>query len=89
MIYIMKRTQLYLDEEMWNALHSRARSSRSSISELVREAVRDKYLGKLDQRRKAMQAFAGIRKDRKEFADSEAYVRDLRRGERLERLAGQ
>jgi hypothetical protein len=30
-----------------------------------------------------MQAFAGSRKNRPAFADSAAYIRELRRGERL------
>src|ERR1019366_3373539 len=35
-------------------------------------------LGKLDERREAMQAFVGIRKDRSELPDSTEYVRRLR-----------
>ena len=54
-IYIMRRTQLYLDDNLWNALHASARSRKTSISELVREAVRERYLGNRDERMKAMQ----------------------------------
>lgn len=50
----MRRTQLYLDEDLWGALHARARSERTTISELVRVAVRERYFGKQDQRAKAM-----------------------------------
>ena len=82
----MRRTQLYLDDHLWNALHARARSRKTSVSELVREAVRDRYLGKHDLRQKAMQEFIGIRKGRSESLKSVEYVRSLRRGERLERL---
>lgn len=82
--YIVRRTQLHLDEDLWNALHARARSRRTTVSELVREA----YLGSHDQRRKAMQAFVGIRKERPGNADAVEYVRDLRRGDRLNRLHG-
>jgi hypothetical protein len=88
MIYIMRRTQLYLEDDLWNALHAQARSAGTSISQLVREAVRERYLGKLDERRKAMQAFVGIRQNRKDLADTETYVRKLRRGQRLEKLYG-
>ncbi len=35
-----------------------------------------------------MQAVVGIWKDRKEDEDTEAYIRGLRRGTRLNRLAG-
>jgi len=82
----MKRTQLYLDDDLWNALHVRAQSQRTSVSELVRQAARERYLGDLDERRKAMQAVVGIWKDRDEFYDPEKYIRSLRRGRRLERL---
>ena len=87
MIYIMRRTQLYLDDHLWNALHARARSRKTSISELVREAVRDRYLGKRDEQAKAMQEFVGIRKDRAESIDAVEYVRSLRRSDRFERLS--
>jgi Ribbon-helix-helix protein, copG family len=82
----MRRTQLYLDDDLWNALHARARSLGTSISDLVRQAARERYLGKLDERREAMQALVGIRKDSPGIADSTEYVRRLRRGTRTERL---
>lgn len=85
-LYIMRRTQLYLDDDLWSALHARAQSLGTSISELVRIAVRERYVGKLDERRRAMEAIVGIRKDRPEFRHSQAYVRSLRRGSRIERL---
>ena len=82
----MRRTQLYLDDQLWNALHVRARSQKTTVSELVREAVRERYLGKRDQQTKAMQEFIGIRKERSEPIDAVEYVRSLRRGGRLDRL---
>ncbi len=82
----MKRTQLYLDDDLWEILHTQARSQGTSISHLVRQAARDRYLGKLDERRIAMEAVVGIRKDRSDLPDSVEYVRRLRRGNRLERL---
>jgi hypothetical protein len=84
----MRRTQLYLDNDLWNALHARARKEGTSISDLVRQAARERYLGKLDERRQAMRAFVGIRQDRDETIDSTTYVRSLRRGKRLRRLKG-
>jgi hypothetical protein len=87
----MRRTQLYLDDNLWNALHTRARSRKTSISELVREAVRERYLGSRDQRMEAMQEFVGIHKGtagpaRDKEIDAVEYVRNLRRGGRLDRL---
>ena len=83
----MRRTQLYLDEHLWNALHAQARARKTTVSELVREAVRERYLGKREERSKAMQAFVGIRRDRTEPLDSVEYVRRLRGGRRLDRLS--
>ena len=47
---------------LWGALHARAQSEKSTVSELVRQAVRERYLGSLDRRRTAMQSFVGVRK---------------------------
>ena len=82
----MRRTQLYLDDHLWNALHARARSQKTSISELVRDAVRARYLGNREEQAKAMQEFVGIRKNRSESIDAVGYIRSLRRGGRLDRL---
>ncbi len=82
----MVRTQLYLDEDAWNVLHQRAQSEGSTVSELVRLAVQEKYLGDRGRRQKAMQAVIAIRKDRPEFSDVQGYIRGLRRGRRIERL---
>lgn len=83
----MHRTQLYLDDDLWNALRNRARNQGTTISDLVRKAARERYLGNLDERREAMLAFVGIRKGRRDLPDStEEYVRSLRRDTRRERL---
>jgi hypothetical protein len=39
-----------------------------------------------EERRRAMMAFVGIRADRDDIGDSVEYVRELRRGNRQERL---
>jgi metal-responsive CopG/Arc/MetJ family transcriptional regulator len=87
MLYIMRRTQLYLDEPLWKALHALARSQKTTVSELVRQAVRDRYLSSHDQRRKAMEQFVGSRPASPNDPDSTAEIRSLRRGTRLERLS--
>jgi hypothetical protein len=82
----MRRTQLYLDDQLWNALHARARSRKTTISELVREAVRERFLSKRDEQAKAMQEFVGIRGLPAGSRDVLESVRSLRRGNRLERI---
>ena len=83
----MKRTQLYLNEDIWKLLHIRARQRKTSISELVRQAVREKYGRSAADRREAMQALVGIWKNREDLPDSQQYVRRLRKGKRLRRIA--
>jgi hypothetical protein len=83
----MKRTQLYLHEDTWKALHIRSRQQGTTISELVRQAVRDKYGSSPAGRRQAMLSLVGLWKNRKDLPDSESYVRRLRKGKRLRRIA--
>ena len=88
----MRRTQLYLDDHLWNALHTRARSRKTTVSELVREAVRERYLGARDEQRKAMREFVGTRQERSGPGsqvenDAGKYVRNLRKSGRLDRIA--
>jgi hypothetical protein len=82
----VKRTQLYLDEDLWRVLHAQAASTKTTISELVREAVRERYAGDFEERRKAMQEVVGIWRDRRDVRGSEPYLRSLRKGTRLDRL---
>ena len=84
----MRRTQLFLDDQLWGALHARARSEKTTISALVRQAARERYLGPQEERMAAMQSFVGIRKSRTRAADTSEGVRELRRGSRLDRLGG-
>jgi hypothetical protein len=86
MLYIMRRTQLYLDEELWTALHARALVEGATISELVRVAVRDRYLGNQEERRAAMLGIVGLWKDRSTAEDTESFIRNLRDDDRGERL---
>jgi hypothetical protein len=78
----MRRTQLYLEEAMWKMLSARARQQRTTVSELVREAVQEKFGDVGERRRAAMQAFVGIWADRKDLGSAEEYVRALRRDTR-------
>jgi hypothetical protein len=83
----MRRTQLYLDDDLWNVLHTKARTQKTTVSELVRQAARERYLGRRDEQRKAMQEFIGSCERGSGRMDSVQYVRNLRRGDRLDRLS--
>jgi Ribbon-helix-helix protein, copG family len=86
MLYIMRRTQLYLDEDLWTTLHAHARRKGTTVSDLVRKAVREQYMNDPEQRRADMMAAVGLWKDRNDLPDTETYVRNLRKGTRLKRL---
>ena len=86
-MYIMKRTELYLHENIWKTLHVRSRQQGTSISELVRQAVREKYGNSPASRKEAMQALVGLRKHRRDLPQSDSYVRKLRKGKRLRRIS--
>jgi hypothetical protein len=80
----MKRTQLYLDEEMARTLETLSRQKGTTISELVRSGLREQYMStkKLDKAALA-QGLAGIWKNRGDLKDAEGVVRKLRKGSRL------
>ena len=82
----MKRTQLYLDDDLWEALHLRARQTGTTLSELVRQAARDRYLPSKAARREALLGIIGMWKDWPEDIDSTEYVRQVRSGSRRKRL---
>ena len=56
----MRRTQLYLDDDLWDALHAQAILGRTSISELVRKAARD--LGRDDNEERFEDALRTVAK---------------------------
>ena len=82
----MRRTQLYLEDDLWTALHAKALLEGATVSELVRVAVRERYMGSLAERRAAMQGIVGLWKDRAGMEDTETMIRNLRDDGRLERL---
>jgi hypothetical protein len=82
----VRRMRFYLDDDLWHALYAQAKSAKTTISELVREAVRERYACDFEERQKAMQDVVGIWRDRQDIRNSDAYVRRLRKGVRLDRL---
>lgn len=82
----MKRTQLYLEEDVWKALHIQARQARCTVSELVRKAVREKFLDSAVKRKEALLSVIGIWKDRTDLPETSVYIRRLRDDDRLKRL---
>ena len=85
----MRRTQLYLEDDLWAALHATALLEGVTVSELVRVAVRERYMGSMEERRSAMLGIVGLWKDRTDLESAESFVRHLRDEDRLQRLAAE
>jgi hypothetical protein len=82
----MRRTQLYLEDEVWKTLQIQARQAHSTISELVRQAIREKYLNDTSKRKETLLSVVGIWRDRTDLPNTETYIRRLRKGDRLKRI---
>jgi hypothetical protein len=76
----VKRTQLYLEDDLWKTLHIQAKLLGTTVSELARQALRQKYADPSASRRNAMEAVIGIWKNREDIGSAEQYVQQLRKG---------
>jgi len=83
----VRRTQLYLDEQLWKLLHTIARQSGKTVSELTRDALRERYGNGNTNRKAAFEGIIGLWKDRDDIGEAENYVRAIRAGSRLKRFA--
>ncbi len=86
-MYIMVRTQIYLDADLLKVLRTIAKQRRSTVSDLIRSTLRDKYLEHRLDRAQVMLSAVGAWGDREDLGDSTAYVRALRKGTRAARLS--
>lgn len=87
---VMKRTQIYLDDRQRRQLDKVAKRTRRTVSELIREAIDARYATTpnsdfLDALRSG--AF-GVWKQRPDLGPTDAYIRRLRRGNRIDRMVG-
>ncbi|HNZ27815.1 MAG TPA: CopG family transcriptional regulator [Spirochaetota bacterium] len=73
----MKRTQIYLDEEMFDYLETESKLHSKSISELIRESIKEKIQGRNRNLLKNMKKVFGIWKNHK--FDVDEYISDLRK----------
>jgi len=73
----MKRTQIYIDDEIFSFLEKESKTSHRSISEIIRESIKDKYQYKSSVLLKRLNNVFGISKDRK--IDVDTYIRNIRK----------
>lgn len=88
-VYTMRRTQIYLDDRQRRKLDRVARQTRRTVSDLIREAIDARYAtAPKAEFLEALGAGAfGVWKDRPDLSPTDAYVRRVRQGRRMDRLA--
>ncbi|HEY3164970.1 MAG TPA: ribbon-helix-helix protein, CopG family [Candidatus Limnocylindrales bacterium] len=84
-LYIMKRTQIYLDIDQDRRLSARARAAGNTKSTLIREAI-EAYLTSSDDEAGRLAAFRAMLDDLErspaDLPDGRTYVEQLRRADR-------
>jgi predicted transcriptional regulator len=89
-VYIMmRRTQIYLDEQQRRKLDRVAKRTRRTVSDLIREAIDARYTSAPSEDfLEGLRAGAfGVWKERTDIGPTDDYVRRQRRGTRIQRLA--
>lgn len=87
---VMRRTQIYLDDRQRRKLDRVAKRTRRTISDLIREAIDARYgaTPKEDFIQGLKTGAFGVWKDRSDLGSTDGYVSNLRRGRRVDQLAG-
>ena len=78
----MRRTQIYLDEEIYKYLKEESKKTGKSISELIREKLKKEINQNKENLLKVIKEVAGIWNYQAE--DVESFVRDIRKGDRID-----
>ena len=86
----VRRTQIYLDDRQRRKLDQVAKRTHRTVSELIREAIDARYAATpkeefLDALRTGV---FGVWKERRDLGPTDSYVTRVRRGKRIDRLAG-
>lgn len=77
----MKRTQIYIDEKIYAYLNKESKTEGKSISEIIRESIREKMNRKTYQILKSLEEIFGIWKERDFNVDN--YIRADRKDRKL------
>jgi predicted CopG family antitoxin len=77
----MKRTQIYIDEKAYNFLEKESHAENKSMSELIRESLREKMERRTEAILKRTENVFGIWRDKK--INVEGYIRNIRRDRKL------
>jgi hypothetical protein len=83
----MKRTQLYLDEEMARTLETLSRQKGATVAELVKTGLQEHYMPGKDLDKVVLaRLLTRLWKNRKDLQNIDASIRKLRKGSRRERF---
>lgn len=83
----MKRTQIYLTLEQWQALQAQSQKEHKTMAELIRHAIDKVYRQKKkDTFKQTLLNMAGIWSKRTDIGSTDEYLRKLRAGDRLKRF---
>jgi len=77
----MRRTQIYIDEKFYRLLKKESKTSGKTMSELIRESIKNRMNRRVEEILRRTEAVYGIWKDRK--FNVEEYIRELRRDRNL------
>ncbi len=73
----MRRTQIYLDEEIFSILEQESKTKHITVSEVIRRSLKQSLVRREQKIRKNLERVFGLWSDRS--IDTEQYVRDLRK----------
>ncbi|MBN2545167.1 MAG: hypothetical protein JXB50_05170 [Spirochaetes bacterium] len=73
----MKRTQIYLDEEIFEFLVSESRNKHKTMSDIIRESIKDKIRNNNKNLLKYLNKVAGIWKNNEFNVDN--YINNIRK----------
>ncbi|HOV64619.1 MAG TPA: ribbon-helix-helix protein, CopG family [Spirochaetia bacterium] len=73
----MRRTQIYLDEEIFSILEQESKTKHITVSEVIRRSLKQSLVRREQKILKNLERVFGLWSDRS--IDTEQYVRDLRK----------
>ena len=77
---------MYLEDDLWKYLHAQAEAKDTTVSDVVRSTLREKYDQDRERRKQAAEAVIGLWADRTDLPETEEYIRKLRKSTRRERM---
>lgn len=83
----MKRTQIYLTVKQYDNLSIESKKTKKTLSELIREAIQDKYdMKQKEDFSSVIKEVSGIWEKRTDIKNGIEYVNNIRSDKRLEEL---